>query len=72
MQPSNIKPPYKYPADGLDKHQHLSTSDHEVALTEIEFSIFRIFAAFNRWMDDLAACSTVVTSPIERSRLGLE
>tara|TARA_R110001599_G_scaffold353821_1_gene599113 strand:- start:31148 stop:31651 length:504 start_codon:yes stop_codon:yes gene_type:complete len=34
----------------------MSTSDHEIALTEIEFSIFRIFGAFNRWMDDLAAC----------------
>jgi len=40
----------------LDKHWHLSTSDHEIALTEIEFSIFRIYAAFSRWMDDLAAC----------------
>ena len=42
--------------DGFDKHWHLSDSDHEVALTEIEFAIFRIFAAFNRWMDDLTAC----------------
>ena len=44
------------PVDRLNKHWHLSTSDHEVALTEIEFSIFRIFGAFNRWMDDLTAC----------------
>lgn len=42
--------------DGLDKHWHLSTNEHEIALTEIEFSIFRSFAAFSRWMDDLAAC----------------
>jgi len=42
--------------DHLNRHWHLSTNDHEVALTEIEFSIFRIFGAFNRWMDDLAAC----------------
>lgn len=44
------------PAETLNKHWHLSTTEHEVALTEIEFSIFRIFGAFNRWMDDLAAC----------------
>lgn len=43
-------------ADGFDKHWHLSGSDHEVALTEIEFAIFRIFSAFTRWMDDLTAC----------------
>lgn len=42
--------------DHLNRHWHMSTSDHEIALTEIEFSIFRIFGAFNRWMDDLAAC----------------
>ncbi len=42
--------------DGFDKHWHLSGSNHEVALTEIEFAIFRIFAAFSRWMDDLTAC----------------
>ncbi len=35
---------------------HLARSPHEAALTEAEFAIFRIFAAFNRWMDDLAAC----------------
>ena len=40
----------------FNKHWHLSTSEHEIALTELEFSIFRIFGAFNRWMDDLTAC----------------
>jgi len=42
---------------GLDKHWHLATSDHEVFVTEIEFAMFRAFAAFSRWMDDLALCS---------------
>lgn len=37
-------------------HWHLTESPHEAALTEIEFAIFRIFSAFNRWMDDLTAC----------------
>ncbi len=40
---------------GVDRHWHLSTSDHEIAISEFEFSIFRIFAAFTRWMDDLTA-----------------
>lgn len=42
--------------DGLNKHWHLSTNQQEVALTEIEFSLFRSYAAFSRWMDDLSAC----------------
>ncbi len=40
---------------GVDRHWHLSTSEHEIAISEFEFSIFRIFAAFTRWMDDLTA-----------------
>lgn len=40
----------------FDRHWHMSTDNHEVALTEIEFSIFRIFSAFTRWMDDLTSC----------------
>tara|TARA_R110002110_G_scaffold413729_1_gene641619 strand:- start:108645 stop:109274 length:630 start_codon:yes stop_codon:yes gene_type:complete len=51
------------PVDGFDKHWHLSASDHEVALTEIEFAIFRIFAAFTRWMDDLTACCQEEAEP---------
>lgn len=56
MQEKNTSSTPSEPGASLDKHWHLSTTDHEIALTEIEFSIFRIFAAFNRWMDDLAAC----------------
>ncbi|MEM1155594.1 MAG: winged helix DNA-binding protein, partial [Pseudomonadota bacterium] len=40
----------------LNRHWHLSTTEHEVALTEIELSIFRNFSAFTRWTDDLAVC----------------
>tara|TARA_R110001592_G_scaffold357416_1_gene660652 strand:- start:236427 stop:236999 length:573 start_codon:yes stop_codon:yes gene_type:complete len=51
------KPTPPTPAtDQLNRHWHLSSNEHEVSLTEIEFSIFRIFGAFNRWMDDLSAC----------------
>jgi predicted MarR family transcription regulator len=50
---------------GVDRRWHLSTSDHEVAISEFEFSIFRIFAAFTRWMDDLAAsCQGSADQPL--------
>ncbi len=41
---------------GLDKHWHLATDDFEVGLTELEFSIFRIAAAFERWQSDCLGC----------------
>ena len=40
----------------LDKHWHLASSAFEVGLTELEFSIFRISAAFERWQADCLAC----------------
>ncbi|MBN7795575.1 winged helix DNA-binding protein [Parahaliea mediterranea] len=46
----------KEPEERFDKHWHLATDDHEIAVAEVEFSIFRIFSAFNRWMDDLTRC----------------
>ncbi len=44
------------PRERFSKHWHMATNDHEVALTEVEFAVFRIFSAFNRWMDDLSSC----------------
>jgi predicted MarR family transcription regulator len=41
---------------GLDKHWHLATDDFEVGLTELEFSIFRVSAAFERWQADCLGC----------------
>ena len=40
----------------LDKHWHLAESDYEVRLTELEFSILRVAAAFDRWRSDCMAC----------------
>lgn len=60
-KPRNLVP--EKPSEGFDKHWHLSTSDNEVALTELEFAIFRIFSAFNRWMDDLTACCQEEAEP---------
>jgi predicted MarR family transcription regulator len=41
----------------LDKHWHLAESDYEVDLTELEFAILRVAAAFERWRADCMACS---------------
>lgn len=40
----------------LDKHWHLATDSYEVGLTELEFSIIRVSAAFERWQSDCLAC----------------
>lgn len=40
----------------LDKHWHLADNDYEVELTELEFSILRVSAAFDRWRSDCMAC----------------
>lgn len=40
----------------LDKRWHLAGDDHEVDLTELEFSIMRVSAAFERWRSDCMAC----------------
>ncbi len=41
---------------GLDKHWHLATNDLEIGITELEFSVFRIAAAFERWQSDCLGC----------------
>jgi predicted MarR family transcription regulator len=41
---------------GLDKHWHLATDEYEVGLTELEFAIIRVSAAFERWQSDCLAC----------------
>ena len=40
----------------FDKHWHLAQSDVEMNFTELEFSILRISAAFDRWQKDCLAC----------------
>jgi len=46
----------RHGAKGLDKHWHLATDEFEVGLTELEFSIFRVSAAFERWQADCLGC----------------
>ena len=40
----------------FDKHWHLAHSDQEMVFTELEFSLLRISAAFDRWQKDCLAC----------------
>lgn len=46
----------KLKAKALDRRWHLATNDFEIALSEFEFSIFRVSAAFERWQSDCLAC----------------
>ena len=48
---------------GWDKQWHMSTTDQETSLTDIEFALIRNFSAFNRWMDDCAACCHISEHP---------
>lgn len=41
---------------GINKNWHLATDDFEVGLAELEFSIFRVAAAFERWQSDCLGC----------------
>lgn len=40
----------------FDKHWHLAQSEQELNFAELEFSILRISAAFDRWQKDCLAC----------------
>ncbi|PHZ85974.1 winged helix DNA-binding protein [Paremcibacter congregatus] len=52
-----------FTAVALDRHWHLATNDHEVALTELEYSLFRSYESFSRWMKEC----TVAASGINMS-----
>jgi predicted MarR family transcription regulator len=40
----------------LDKHWHLAETEQEVRFADLEFALFRIGAAFDRWQKDCLAC----------------
>lgn len=44
----------------LDRHWHLSTNEHEIALTEVEFSLFRTYESFFKWMRECTIAATGV------------
>ena len=41
---------------GLDRHWHLAATELEVGVTELEFSVLRVSAAFERWQGDCLGC----------------
>ncbi len=41
--------------DALDKHWHLARNDNEIQLAELEYSLYRVFAAFERWQSECVA-----------------
>lgn len=56
----------------LDKQWHLATNPHEVALTELEFSLFRITQAFERWQSDcIASCCNANLSGTDSALLNM-
>ena len=42
----------------LDRHWHLARNDHEVALTELEYSLIRAAEAFQRWQSECLATAS--------------
>lgn len=41
----------------LDRHWHLAQDAYEIGVTEVEFSVFRVAAALERWQSDcIGAC----------------
>jgi len=40
---------------GFDQHWHLSKTNVEISVTELEFSLFRSFEAFSRWQSECLA-----------------
>lgn len=64
MTPKNKDAPKPRPSspmaadDGLDRRWHLARDAHEIAVTEMEYSLFRAYEAFSRWQAEcLAAVS---------------
>lgn len=43
---------------GLDKRWHLAKDDHEIAVSELEYSLIRTAEAFRRWQSECLAAVT--------------
>ena len=54
----NKKSTTKKGALELDRHWHLATNDHEIALTELEYSLFRSYESFSRWMKECVVAAS--------------
>lgn len=53
----------------LDRQWGLALNEHEIELTELEFTVLRLMAAFNRWNE--AACLAVGGEQLTASELNL-
>ncbi len=54
----------------LDKHWHLARDDTEIQLAELEYALYRIYAAFERWQSDcIAAVANLPMSSTENTVL---
>lgn len=58
--------------DELDRTWHLATTAHEIAVTELEYSLFRSYEAFSRWqIEGMIAASGKNLSPSEGTILNV-
>jgi predicted MarR family transcription regulator len=54
----------------LDKHWHLALDDSEIQLAELEYALYRVYAAFERWQSDcVAAVANLPMSSTENTVL---
>lgn len=54
----------------LDKHWHLARDDSEIQLAELEYALYRVYAAFERWQSDcVAAVANLPMSSTENTVL---
>lgn len=57
------------PPRALDRQWHLASDELEIDLTELEFAIFRVAAAFERWQADCLSCC--VAQPYSGAEVGM-
>ena len=46
-------------ADAVNRSWHISRTPEEIALTELEYSLFRVFESFTRWQMECVATAGV-------------
>ena len=64
--PSNQKP------GTFDKHWHLGADDTEIKLADFEYSLYRIYAAFERWLTDcIGAAAKIPLNSTENTVLNV-
>jgi predicted MarR family transcription regulator len=49
--------PARHAADSLDRHWHLARDEAEIQLAELEYALYRVQAAFDRWQAECVAAT---------------